>query len=159
MVEHQADKSNICRCGWPLMPLMLGVAKLLVQLCLVFNQLTFISRQKMEDVHLKCSTQGLGTLASFKGQFLYFFDVSEQLALISLNTVICPVYDFGWPVLGGEKDNSLIHGYLIFLVGFVDDFLIRGTPWDSPPRIWSEEFRHPKMLKCMIYIYRTQFCR
>jgi len=39
--------------------------------------------------------------------FLYFFDVSEQLALISLNMVICPVYDFGWPVLGGEKDNSL----------------------------------------------------
>lgn len=29
------------------------------------NELTFISRQKMEDVHLKCSTQGLGTLASW----------------------------------------------------------------------------------------------
>ena len=48
--------------------------------------------------------------ALFFDVFLYFFDVSEQLALISLNMVICPVYDFGWPVLGGEKNNSLTLG-------------------------------------------------
>ena len=39
--------------------------------------------------------------ALFFDLFLYFFDVSEHLALISLNKVLCPVYDFGWPVLGG----------------------------------------------------------
>ena len=48
--------------------------------------------------------------ALFFDVFLYFFDVSEHLALISLNMVICPVYDFGWPVLGGVADNPLIKG-------------------------------------------------
>jgi len=45
--------------------------------------------------------------ALFFDVFLYFFDVSEHLALISLNMVICPVYDFGWPVLGGVKGIPL----------------------------------------------------
>ena len=48
--------------------------------------------------------------ALFFDVFLYFFDVSEQLALISLNMVICPVYDFGWPVLGGVEGQFLEHG-------------------------------------------------
>ena len=59
--------------------------------------------------------------ALFFDVFLYFFDVSEQLALISLNIVICPVYDFGWPVLGGLEDNSLRIGLeiLTFLFLFI----------------------------------------
>ena len=59
--------------------------------------------------------------ALFFDVFLYFFDVSEQLALISLNMVICPVYDFGWPVLGGLKDNSL---KMVILWWFNDDLPI-----------------------------------
>ena len=46
--------------------------------------------------------------ALFFDVFLYFFDVSEHLALISLNMVICAVYDFGWPVLGGVEGIPLI---------------------------------------------------
>lgn len=46
VVEHQADKSNICRCGWPLMPLMLGVAKLLVQQYDSFKRANFYQQTK-----------------------------------------------------------------------------------------------------------------
>ena len=58
--------------------------------------------------------------ALFFDVFLYFLMFQSILALISLNKVLCLVYDFGWPVLGVLEDNLLIKKkiYVFYILNY-----------------------------------------
>ena len=51
--------------------------------------------------------------ALFFDVFFLFFWYQSILALISLNKVPCPVYGFGWPVLGGSPKQLLTFEVLV----------------------------------------------